>query len=499
MPTVSDPRFPHRAFATRAGALAAALGACTLGACTLVACGLAACGGRRDAPPAATAASVAAAPALPPARLSRFAVPLDYDVTPILGTVERVVPRTFGSLDSAHQAGTDPRKHFAFTATRAPFVASIAGGEVHMRTTLAYAARGYYRTPIGATLQAGCGGATVAARPRVVVELVAPITLAPDWHLRAATRLARLEPASAAPADRCRIGIISMDVTDRVVDAARQALTGRMRDIDRKVAAVDLTGQATGWWHALIHPIRLTDSVYLMLGPQRLRVGNVGGTGHVLAVAAGLDAYPRIVTGPEPTVDSAPLPPLARGVQGDGFDVLLEGVIGYPTASRTLTAALRGRTVSQAGQSVTVQGVSASAADSGRLALAVAFTGDASGTLRLVGRPRLDSAGTQLAVPDLDYDLATNSPLINALAAVRLGLLRDLLRARARVPLAPALERGRSLLLSGLNRRIGDALTLSATVDSVAVRGLYITAPGIVVRAAATGRARASVRQPRGQ
>ena len=61
--------------------------------------------------------------------------------------------------------------------------------------------------------------------------------------------------------------------------------------------------------------------------------------------------------------------------------------------------------------------------------------------------------------------------------------------------MASALERGRALLLEGLNRTIGDAVTLSATVDSVAVRGLFVTRDGVLVRAEATGRAGVSVKQ----
>ena len=38
-------------------------------------------------------------------------------------------------------------------------------------------------------------------------------------------------------------------------------------------------------------------------------------------------------------------------------------------------------------------------------------------------------------------------------------------------------------------------MTLSATVDSVAVRGLYVTPLGLMVRAGASGRARVSIRQ----
>jgi hypothetical protein len=59
----------------------------------------------------------------------------------------------------------------------------------------------------------------------------------------------------------------------------------------------------------------------------------------------------------------------------------------------------------------------------------------------------------------------------------------------------PLLDTGKTLLSNGLNRKLGDAVTLSATVDSVDVAGIFVTAPGMVVRAVATGHAGMDVRQ----
>ena len=59
----------------------------------------------------------------------------------------------------------------------------------------------------------------------------------------------------------------------------------------------------------------------------------------------------------------------------------------------------------------------------------------------------------------------------------------------------PALAKGKALLLSGLNRKLGDAVTLSATVDSVAVKGLFVTRDGVLLRAEAIGQARVAVKQ----
>ena len=443
--------------------------------------------------PADTAISTAEEVAMPV--LSRFQAPLAYDFTPILAVVERAVPRTFGSLDSIRQVGDDKRKHYAFVATRDTFTTFMRGQLVHLRTTISYRARGYYKPPIGPTIGAGCGNDQV--QPQIQIELVTPVTLNRNWHLRSESRLERLEPASDSAKDRCVVSILKYDVTTRVIDAARQAISSRLPDIDSKIAKIDLTQRASGWWDLLNRPIRLRDELWLQLQPRQFRLGAVTGKEHTLTVQAGLDAFPKIVTGPEPKVIPRPLPTLARDTAGAGFQIALDGIVDFETASRAVNDALRGKSVTQAKQTVTVKSVEVGPLSGGRVVLSVVFTGDANGALRFVGTPRLDAGHDHILVPDLDYDLQTNNDLINAFSRLRSDQFRALFREKATVPIGPALLQGKSLLLSGLNRTIGDVMTITASVDSVAAIGLRVTRVGITVRAGAYGKASVSVKQKR--
>jgi hypothetical protein len=413
----------------------------------------------------------------------------------MLRVVDRAVPTTFGSMDSIRMIGTDERRHYAFEAARGPFTAFADGSELHLRATVTYQVRGYYKPVIGPTVSAGCGGDVARDRPRLVVELAAPITLTPQWHLASHARLVRILPASSESRDHCDATILHRDLTPRVVEAARAALTARLPDIDRRVGAVDLRDHFVEWWALLGRPIPLADGVWLLLAPERLRIGGVTGRDRVLVVPVSLDAHPRIVTGRSaPVVATPPLPPLAHDTVGSGFHIAMDGFVDYGTASRALEAVLGGRAAVEAGRTLTIQHVVLTPAAKGRVALTVTIAGDANGTLRFVGTPGYDRRGNVLAVPDLDYDLDVDSRLLSTFAWLRSDALRASFRQRARVPASAALGRARALLLEGLNRSLGDAVTLAATVDSVAVRGRYVTRDGLVVRAEATGHAAMTVR-----
>jgi len=438
-----------------------------------------------------------AAPPPPAAEQSRFSVPLEFDFTSILRIVERAVPLKFGSIDSVRQVGDDTRRHFAFEAERGPFTAFAQGNLVHLEATLAYAVRGYYKPVIGPTISAGCGG-RIDERPRIVVELATPLTLTSDWHLGSQARLVRIAPASTDQRDHCDASLLRKDITPRVIEAATVGITGHLADIDKKIGEIDLQKRFAEWWGLLERPIRLTDGVWLLLGPERLAMGRVRGTGRVLRVPVTLAAHPRIVTvavADTPHVDTIAIPALGRDTSAGGFHISIDGLIDYKAASLAVAKALAHRTFSQSGKTVIVDTAFLTPAARGRLALSITFSGDAKGTLRFLGGPTYDPVHHEVTVPDLDYDLATDNQLINTYAWLKSDDLRAMFRQRAHVPVGPAIEQGKSLLLAGLNRKIGSAMTLSATVDSVAVRGLFVTRNGIVVRGLATGQAGVVVRQ----
>jgi hypothetical protein len=456
---------------------------------------LAACGSRGSAARRAAADTATTTASPPEIAISRFDVPLSYDITNVLGLVEHAVPTHFGSLDSTAQAGDDPARHYSYEAVRSPFSTFSDGAVFHLQATLTYKARGFFKPRLGPTLSAGCG-TSAEHPPQIIVDLATPLSLTAHWHLVSHTKIVRIDRASDRDRDRCQVRLLHYNVTQQIIDAARAALTNQLPQIDSTISAVDLTSHVTDWWALLNRPVRLTDGVWLLLGPLRLRVGKVSGEGHLLTVHVGLDARPQIVTrATAPEVAASPLPPLGHDTVASGFHILMEGIVDYATASRALTAALRGQSVTQQGHSVTVDSLLLSPEAGGRLALTVGFHGDAQGTLRFVGVPRYDAAQHGIAMQDLDYDLQTDSPVITVYSWLRSDALRTLFREKALVPDAPALERGKLLLLDGLNRKIGDAMTITAVIDSMAVRAFYVTPQGLQVRAQASGHATVAVKE----
>ena len=451
-----------------------------------------ACGGSVDAPPPTPVVDthVDSLPTLPPSIVD---APITYDLTPAIATLEASVPRRFGDINERRRSSTNRRVYTAFAAEREPFKVQFDGRTVRVATVLEYQGQGWYDPPVGVDLHGSCG--MRVERPRAVIEIATTLRLTGDWRLRGRSTLTRVAPFSEDRRDQCKVTVFKIDVTDRVVNAARNELTKRLALVDQKIATLDVRSPIDRWWRLLQRPIRLSDSVWLLLQPRGVHVGPITGSGRMIAVDVGLSGQPRVVTGPRPADGTDSLPPLEheRNAHKQSLHVLLEGELGYDVANAILRRNVVGRRIHRGPRWVTIRDARLSGIGGGRVALAVRLDGAAKGLVYLVGTPRFDPETRQLHVPDLAYDVRTADMLVRGLEWLRRDDFQSLLRSRARFPVADLVEQARQRLERGMNRRLGQNATLVTAIATGDVLAVRATATGIVVRAAANGSARLEV------
>jgi len=439
-------------------------------------------GERIDAPAPEGVRDPIGRPELAPSALT---VPVRVDLDALVGELENALPRSWGSLEERIEISGNDRTQIAVALRRDPFDASLVGSTARVTALIHYRARGWYDPPLLPEVSASCGTGDDERPPRLAVELEAPITLTRDWRLATETRLGRLAPATDTGRDACDITFLGLDVTGRVVDAARSFLGGRLADIDRAVAEVDLRPTFSEWWNVLTEPIELDRDVWLMLNPSSVRRGAIRGEGDVVEVPVTLVARPRIVFGSRPEAYRPPLPPLDTVSVEPGLDILVEGRAEYETASDELTRALRGTELEQAGRTVEITSVELSGTADRRLALEVGIEGDAEGRIFLVGTPRYDPASGTIDVPDLTFDLATSDLIVRSASWLADAGIESLLRSRARWSGAPGIEWAGRKLEEGLNHSLADGVGLEGTVERVRILDVIPGLDALTVRAAA--------------
>jgi len=423
--------------------------------------------------------------------------PVTYDLGTAVDSLEVAIPRTYGDIEERIPAGKSGRVTFAFAVSRSPFRVRVTGQTVTISATVDYEGRVWYRPVIGPELSASCGTGN-EPRPRVRVTLLSTGRLTPNWELRTRTRLLRLEPYSDEARDRCRLTILRIDVTDRVVEATRQMIEKNLDEFDRRVAQWPVRARFVGAWRLLQRPIFLTDSVYLAINPSAARLGAIDAVGDTVIAHLRLVASPEVTTGPKPngSLTLKPIPPLesVRHV-GNGAHVVIGATFSYPVATSMLRKALVGRTIEQAGRRMRIRNVELSGVGGGRVALALILTGGVRGRLYFTGTPQVDPIHHQIHVPDLEYDVGTQQALVRGLGWLKGVDIRDFLRERARLPDSAVVGKLAVLAERGINRTLSPGVHLSGRIHHAEGTGAYATTRGIHVRAMADAELKLEIRK----
>lgn len=442
------------------------------------------CGPDRLAPPLPQATG-AWVDTLPPVPQSYIDVPVRYNLAPALRWLESEIPPTIGDLEKREPMPGRRRMHYAFTLARNPFRLAVEGRTAVLRADVAWRARAWYDPPVLPEITASCG-TDDALRARLTVKTTVELTS--TWTLRPRTR-ALVEARSDAERDKCKVTLLKIDVTEKVMTAAQDALQKELSDLDARVAAFDLPAESRRIWNLLRSPLKLSDSLWLVVNPSAVRVGLLQLQGDTLVTTVGLSANPRVIGGPRPSPSTRPMPPPQDSATSPPvLHLLTEARVPYAVASSILTEQLRGTVIHVAHQRVTINSLRLIGVGDGRLAVGLGVTGPVEGVLYAVGRPSYDTTTAELYMPDLKYDVGTTNLLTGTLSWLASGAMEDFLRTKVRIRLGPVIEEGRDLLQQNLNRELTDGVRLRTGIRSGRVLGVRAAPTALLVRAVASGR-----------
>jgi hypothetical protein len=424
-------------------------------------------------------------PELPPGTI---VAPLSLDLRGALRALEQTVPKRFGNITQRLAIPGSGRKSYAFEVRREPFTVSFAADTVVLSSIIHYQGRAWYDPPIGPDINGECGTRGEAPRAHLVVRALPRLT--PAWRLQVKTRLAEVVPLTATERDQCEVSFLKLDVTGKVLAIAGRTLERILPEIERKISRLDVRTPLTKIWGDLQKPIRLSDSLWLLLAPVAVNVGSMQGSREAVEAEIGITAAPRIVTGVRPVFNPVPLPPLGTVRTDPGFSLLVEGAFDYGVMSSELTRRLAGQSVRAAGGVLEVQKVTVYGVGSGRLALGLDFDGTARGKVWFLGKPSYDATSGQLSVPDLDFDAKSAGLLLQGLAWLKAGAIREFLRSQARISAGPVLAQVQELAVKQMNRTLARGVQLAATIEKSEPAGILVRSGGLIVRARAIGVAR---------
>jgi hypothetical protein len=434
-------------------------------------------------PPAAvTGVAVESLPPVPPSRLE---IPIRYDLEPALAWLETSVPKTIGKIGDKLPVKGNDRLHIAYEITREPFKVGLEGRTITISSVLHYQGRGWYNAPVIPEVNASCG--TGDQQPRARLTLSVTGHLDEKWMLKVKS-IVKAVPLTDTERDQCEVTAAHIDVTGKVLAAAEGALQGELKKADRKLGRFPVRTMVEGVWTTIQQPLRLTDSLWLLINPVSLRFLPPTTKGDSLLWQAGLEANPRILGGAKPDASTNPLlPPDRSPAPTPELLILSEGRLPYDVAEDILSKALQKTKIKVGNHSIAIKHLKPAPLGDGRVSVGLTVSGAANGTLYAVGHPQIDSMGV-LTMPDLTLDAGTTDALTGALAWLASGdRITQFLRDAIKVNLAPTLEKARVLAEKNLNRELAPGLVLQTTLTSAQPAGVWAAPDALVARVIVKG------------
>ena len=423
----------------------------------------------------------------PPTAPGTIVAPLTVDIESALAAAEAEVPRRFGSMELRLKADSSARTSYAFLAEREPFTVRFAGDTILATSIVHYQGRGWYDPPIGPTITGGCGADEPRPRARLTLRILAGLD--PDWRLRTRIRLREVTAFSTEERDQCEVSLLNLDVTGKVLAGAEEAIRKALPVLDRQLLGLDVRSPLETIWKDLLQPIKVGDSLWLLLRPEAVSVGPLAAVGERLTSRIGVRARPGFVTGSRPDPENVPLPALGRGVPEDGFMMQVEGRFDYPVIGEMLTKELGGMMVKTPGGAIRVDRLHVIGLGRGRVGLGLTFSGSAQGIIWLVGTPAYNAESRFISVPDLELDASSAGLLVRGFAWLKGPEIMAFLRKEARLPADSLLKDLAAMAEKESNLDLAPGVRLGTVITGVEPVGIHAGRLGIVLRAHATGTA----------
>ena len=368
---------------------------------------------------------------------------------------------------------------------RSPISVTGAGSTVSATTELDYWIDGRARWPcakilghnISGPLIYGSCGKNKSLR-RMTLGLNANFTgIDASWN-----PLINLALIGPTPLDECKVTKLNKDVTAAITGAMSGAVNGSLPQLNQAlVNGIKLPGRAQQGWNALLQPIAVAPSAYLVIHPSSVGVFPFVATPDTLFAGLQVVASPEVIlSASSPPPDRTPLPQPGSVPPSNAFFVAFpieadykyinsqlesvfkidKGGIRYPPTGDQY-AKVTGASVYAYGQKAVL-----------RLDLKVSGIFGPKAIVYLVGTPKYDALHNVLSFPDLDFTVDSASILLQVAAWLDQSSLRVDLRARAQIDLSAQVNDARAKLQSALNRQMGVA-KLTGSVDSLDLMGIY--------------------------
>lgn len=330
------------------------------------------------------------------------------------------------------------------------------------------------------------------------------LRLGPDWRIQSNTQ----GNVNLANSD-LRLGPISMRATQLWNNNTDHLSAPLFRTFDKHIQSdIRLKPQAQKLWHKAFQPIRVAKKpqAWLVLAPQRLRVGQLQTVNNAVVLTLGLDVRAHVVVGdqPEPPHQYPPLPPPAplSNTPSNSFRFTVPMLLPYAQAEKLALQRLHDKPLHVKG--VLVKFSELHILPSGqdvivktRFCVTQSWDPfgwfDSCGTGYLRGKPVFDAKAGIVRITNVHYDIATADILLATMKFLAGDELGRELETKLVFKVSSDLQKLESQIQSAMAKPQGHGVSITGTVTGFGAPTLTWTKDGFLAQLSAEGTIRADL------
>jgi hypothetical protein len=422
----------------------------------------------------------------PESPVSFIDIPLRLSLEPLISAADTLLPYQAGNWRTWKDwHGIDSQ----YRGWRGPLSITASGDVLWVQAHIRYWIRAQKKLLGAVTLKASCG---IDEAPRqAVIGMQVLLEWGPDWTLRPRFRI-----LPTRFLDRCEMTIANIDVTSVVETEFRKQMQNSLRAALKTLAPGlnAIRTQAQQSWSLLQEPVELGQDHWLLLRPASVALSRIAGRGNYLDAQLALTLQPALVSGPEPAVQPAPLPPLGQYYpRSAGLNLHLGVKLDFPTLNQRLSDALAGKSFVIKGRKVGITNLGLTGSGQ-EIRAGMELTGDLAGTAELRAKVAYDAQQQMVELQGMTFDYDAKDATLGMLAEAFHEPIRQALQEAANQALGQHLDLLGGRLGAVLKKITPAGMGLDLTALQLRSVQIRIEPQGIRLDGTATGSVRLVLR-----
>jgi hypothetical protein len=418
--------------------------------------------------------------------ISTLVIPITINLTPYFKEVEKSLPLNFKDSDQKCEGISYSynffRKPIQFEGRR-DFLDFNIKGKYNLKLNYCPTCTDLFtdeNSCVIPRIYVSCG----VNEPLRNVELgyTSAFSISSSYKLKSQTKLNFIDLK-----DPCEFTVFNFDANSILKTELTKALKSLEKDIDKEISKIDLKPEAKEAWSLLSKPIAIGEYGFLYAQPRKIGVQDIKFKDNYAYTALSLEFKP-VVSTERINIIEKPLPKLQETSKDEGFSIQLDILSSYDSLTKILNKELGGTEVDLKGKKIQFDNFEIVGASDKKVHIKVSFSGKKHGVFYLNGTPSYNAGSHNISIPDLAFDLESESVLLKSAKWMFNKKITDIIKKSAQMDLSLHLSSLKSMLETELNKPIQEGIKLNTKISELDIVGIYPLETTLIIRISTKGK-----------